>query len=650
MKRTNLLFFCCLMSVLSAFGSSVTISGIKYEYYYDNDTGEKWAYVDGASSNIINADVLSSVTIDGNTVPVTQIGWNGGFKGCSLLETITVPATIEFFGSTFEGCTSLKKVIVKDLKKWCELYFNNKEYNPLVYAHHIYNGDGETEITHLAIPSGLTSIGWYAFAECKGLKSVYSPWLENTLKTIAANAFLNCTELEYVHLPNSVTAINYHAFYGCGNLNKVVSDITVPFNLGEDAFTGISSDAVLVVPVGTKSLYETAGWGKYFQTIIEKGGSTTIGDFVYTMTDDGKTASVKANSQSITSMDILGEVNIGGVVFKVNTIKSMSKCTKLSEIIIPEFIEYIDDQAFFGCTGLRKVVFEDGDKQIMLGDNKYSDGVGGGLFQHGAIEEAYIGRNINWYNNSDNRKWESAPFYDPSNDDELLQVSFGEKVTSVEEYLLCGCKALATVNVPACSYKLFSENNYLYNAQLIPQITMATQWKTYCATSSFAVPEGLEAYIVKSLSDDGSAVTLSKVTTINEGQGVLLNGEAGTTYKVSVVDAMAYGNNMLVGVTEPTDISNSENGYINFILYNGEFRRTSGGILPAYRAYLPLLEPEVNNARILSIIFENETTGIEIISEKEDSDLWYTISGISIKDVPKNQGLYIKNGKKVIIK
>ena len=49
---------------------------------------------------------------------------------------------------------------------------------------------------------------------------------------------------------------------------------------------------------------------------------------------------------------------------------------------------------------------------------------------------------------------------------------------------------------------------------------------------------------------------------------------------------------------------------------------------------------------------ENETTGIEaVISEAENnSEIWYSLKGERLSGKPTQKGLYICNGKKVIIK
>ena len=42
-----------------------------------------------------------------------------------------------------------------------------------------------------------------------------------------------------------------------------------PCSFGEKAFSGISSDAILYVPAGSKEAYVSAGYGNWFKEIVE---------------------------------------------------------------------------------------------------------------------------------------------------------------------------------------------------------------------------------------------------------------------------------------------------------------------------------------------------------------------------------------------
>ena len=211
---------------------------------------------------------LTSITIGNN---VTSIG-NHAFYKCSGLTSITIPNSLTSIGiEVFYGCSGLKKVIVKDIAAWCGIKFGSNDSNPLSNAHHLYS-DEDTEITNLAIPNGVTSIGNDAFWDCSGLTSVTIP---NSVTSIGDYAFNLCSGLTSVTIPNSVTSIGDDAFEGV-DISTVISLIENPFKI-----TGKTSNyrtfsqntfnnATLYVPKGTIDKYKaTYGWKDFL--FIEEG-------------------------------------------------------------------------------------------------------------------------------------------------------------------------------------------------------------------------------------------------------------------------------------------------------------------------------------------------------------------------------------------
>ena len=75
------------------------------------------------------------------------------------------------------------------------------------------------EIEHVVIGDGVTSIGDFAFWNCRNLKTVLLP---ETLTSIGVRAFENCDMLEFVELPQSVTRIDNRAFQNCDRLSELV--------------------------------------------------------------------------------------------------------------------------------------------------------------------------------------------------------------------------------------------------------------------------------------------------------------------------------------------------------------------------------------------------------------------------------------------
>lgn len=80
--------------------------------------------------------------------------------------------------------------------------------------------------------------------------------------------------------------------------------------------------------------------------------------------------------------------------------------------------------------------------------------------------------------------------------------------------------------------------------------------------------------------------------------------------------------------------------YINFYRY-------SGNMLTAHKAFLIL---DDSNSKSFSMIFEDGTTGIIALDADNDNNAWYTVEGIKLQEKPTRKGVYIHDGKSIIIK
>ncbi|MBR1677730.1 MAG: leucine-rich repeat domain-containing protein, partial [Clostridia bacterium] len=73
-----------------------------------------------------------------------------------------------------------------------------------------------SEMSELAVPEFIESIGDCAFAYCQNLKKVILP---NGLKNLGASAFACCDKLEELNIPSGITRIENAMFTGCNSLN-----------------------------------------------------------------------------------------------------------------------------------------------------------------------------------------------------------------------------------------------------------------------------------------------------------------------------------------------------------------------------------------------------------------------------------------------
>ena len=164
----------------------------------------------------------------------------------------------------------------------------------------------------------------------------------------------------------------------------------------------------------------------------------------------------------------------------------------------------------------------------------------------------------------------------------------------------------------------------------------------------------LEAYVVTKVKDvnDEKTAILQYVTDLKGGHPYLLHSERSGDFTLTLAESAvdAPEKNLL-------EVSDAETGDGVFVLAkkNGvvAFYEWTGGLLGSGRVYLPA-ESGASLARILIDFFE-EPAGIAtgITDVKQSSDMKaYDLQGrrVSVTKGQVTKGLYIVNGKKVVVK
>lgn len=112
----------------------------------------------------------------------------------------------------------------------------------------------QRDISEIAIPDSITSIGNWVFYQCTNLQNVTMP---NSVTSIGGSAFEGCTSLKDVTIPSNVTSIGRSAFYGCTNLTS----ITIPdkvTSIGYLAFYHCTSLKSVTIPNSVTSISDEA--------------------------------------------------------------------------------------------------------------------------------------------------------------------------------------------------------------------------------------------------------------------------------------------------------------------------------------------------------------------------------------------------------
>ena len=161
---------------------------------------------------------------------------------------------------------------------------------------------------------------------------------------------------------------------------------------------------------------------------------------------------------------------------------------------------------------------------------------------------------------------------------------------------------------------------------------------------------GAKMYTVRGASS--SAVTVSEETSVDAGLGILLYNPTDndvTALLIPTETAMANApqsdgtwSTVIGSVTASDDWDNYiRNGY-QFVITRGS------GMLPANRWALALKKNQQQNARALTIAFD-DATGISTTNfTNYTNEAWYDLNGRKLNGKPNRKGVYIMNGKKVL--
>lgn len=198
-----------------------------------------------------------------------------------------------------------------------------------------------------------------------------------------------------------------------------------------------------------------------------------------------------------------------------------------------------------------------------------------------------------------------------------------------------------------------ADNFTIYGHYIATLSVGESGYATYCPMKPiiFQGNENVKAFIAKEKS--ATEVILKQVRgAVAAGTGLVLKGEPGAeaVFEVTNEGTSYSGTNMMVGVTDTNATINEAYLYVLVQKTDGvKFADTAANAatVPVGKAYL---QAPANSSRILTISFDDETTAMKGVNaaETEAPTAVYNLSGQRVTS-PK-AGLYIMNGKKVVIK
>ena len=244
-------------------------------------------------TQLLNIDIPNSVTSIGEGAfyqtrvrsvnfgkdsHLETIGYRA-FYQCTSLREFMMPNSVTKLGTynnncqTFYGCSSLEKIhfsdglstlgqsVCYDCSKLSEVHLSGNLLS--IENSAFYN---TSNLRKINLPQSLTRIDNGAFYNC-GIDSLILPL---RLSTLGSYAFQECKNLKYIELPSYISSYSSN-FYGCTAVQTVVSQAATPPSISSDPFYlgSAKSSMTLKVPSFAVVNYKLDNYWYQFGSIVE---------------------------------------------------------------------------------------------------------------------------------------------------------------------------------------------------------------------------------------------------------------------------------------------------------------------------------------------------------------------------------------------
>lgn len=353
---------------------------------------------------------------------------NQSFDTCQDMTEIVrvvIPSSLKSIkADAFKGCSGLEEVHISSLSDWCEIEFENEYSNPLFYAKNLYL-DGEI-VKDLELPSGLKSVGDFAFVNCDGIVSLTIP---NGIENFGRDIFLGCTGVKKITYNGSATEWKERnvvvpskctVYCTSGILQNKPAETPSPKSAPKTKKSVAQpkpiaqakpqpkepyvENGVLIIPKGTTEIEDKAFMNRMdFSSVMIPNSVTSIGKCAF-----GGCTRLTTVTWNATACTCAG--SSCGPIF--------NGCTALTMVNIGNNVTTIPNYAFFGCTGLTTVYITDIAKWCAIS------------FGGSTANPLYYAHNLYL------------------NDSLVTDLVIPGSVTSIGDYAFYGCTGLINITIP----------------------------------------------------------------------------------------------------------------------------------------------------------------------------------------------------------
>lgn len=183
----------------------------------------------------------------------------------------------------------------------------------------------------------------------------------------------------------------------------------------------------------------------------------------------------------------------------------------------------------------------------------------------------------------------------------------------------------------------------------------AGEYVTYYKDEALYV-EDTEAKLYTITAVSGTTATATELTVAPANTPLLVKNNAAEAKTILLIptttatpdDVTPYEG--FKGTLEGTQIAGSTDTQANYVCTGKQFTWVKdAGTIAANRCWLELVSS--TGAPVLDIVFDGNATGIETTKFTDDAnDAWYDLNGRRLQAKPTTKGVYILNGRKVVVK
>ena len=352
-----------------------------------------------------------------------------------------------------------------------------------------------TSFDELKYFSGVTSIGKSAFYGCSSLTSITIP---ESVTSIGNSAFSGCSSFTSITIPKGVIKIEDSAFNDCTSLKELIfedSDVTISLGrnvyvpstqVGEGLFFDCPLDTLYLGRNFSCNTTKDYGYSPFFGGKSDNNGpskcaltSVTIGDKVTLFGDNAFYDCKKLTAVHISSIEAWCKISFG------NTYSNPLYTSRgnlyingelVKDIVIPENVTAIGNNAFCGCSSLTSIAIPEGVTSI----GEYAFSCCENLTSINIPESvASIGRYA--FNECQNL---------------TTSITIPEGVTTIESSTFYNCKSLTSITIPA-SMSSIEYSAFAYSSIVLFEFCNPNpiNYNNFSDKAVFAVPDdAVDAY------------------------------------------------------------------------------------------------------------------------------------------------------------